>query len=79
MIRFLKYAVSILAMSDEYNKDKREIKKDAHNAADDTQSTLGDASNKVQAGAKAVVNKIKDPSKDTGTEYNKEKVKEELD
>ena len=40
---------------------------------------LGDASNKVQAGAKAVVNKIKDPSKDTGTEYKKEKVKEELD
>lgn len=66
-------------MSDEYNKDKREIKKDTHNAADDTESTLGDASNKVQAGAKAVVNKIKDPNKDTGTEYKKEKVKEELD
>ena len=41
---------------------------------------LGDASNKIQAGAKAVANKIKDPNKDTGTdEYDKEKVKEELD
>ncbi len=66
-------------MSDEYNKDKREIKKDANNATDDAHSTLGDASNKIQAGAKAVTNKIKDSDKDTGTEYQKEKVKEELD
>ncbi len=60
-------------------KKIRELKKDAHNAADDTESTLGDASNKIQAGAKAVANKIKDPSKDTGTEYRKEKTKEELE
>ena len=66
-------------MTDDYNKDKREIKKDAHNAADDAHSTLGDASNKIQAGAKAVANKIKDPSTDTGEEYDKEKLKEELD
>ncbi|HXS59641.1 MAG TPA: hypothetical protein VN703_02385 [Candidatus Sulfopaludibacter sp.] len=66
-------------MTDEYNNDKRELKKDAHNAADDAHSTLGDASNKIQAGAKAVANKIKDPNKDTGTEYDKEKLKEELD
>jgi hypothetical protein len=66
-------------MTNEYNSDKRELKKDAHNAADDAHSTLGDASNKIQAGAKAVANKIKDPNKDTGTEYDKEKLKEELD
>lgn len=66
-------------MTTEYDSDKRELKKDAHNAADDTASTLGDASNKIQAGAKAVANKIKDPSRDTSTEYEKEKLKEELD
>jgi len=66
-------------MNDEYDQDKEELKEDAHNAADDAHSTLGDASNKIQASAKAVSNKIKDPDKDTGTEYEKEKLKEELD
>ena len=28
-------------MTDEYNNDKRELKKDAHNAADDAHSTVG--------------------------------------
>ena len=40
---------------------------------------LEDASDKVQAGAKAVVNKVKDPSKDLDTEYTKEKIKEKCD
>ena len=66
-------------MVDDYNQDKRELKKDVREAADDTHDTLGDASNKIQAGAKAVANKIKDPSRDTGEEYQKEKIKEELD
>ena len=66
-------------MSDEYDIDKKELKKDAHNSVDDAHSTLGDASDKIQAGAKAVVNKIKDPGKDTGTEYEKEKLKEKVD
>jgi len=40
---------------------------------------LEDASDKVQAAAKAVVNKVKDPSKDLDTEYAKEKIKEKFD
>jgi len=40
---------------------------------------LEDASDKVQAAAKAVVNKVKDPSKDLDTEYTKEKIKENFD
>ena len=40
---------------------------------------LEDASDKVQAGAKAVANKISDPDRDLLTEYHKEKLKEKLD
>jgi len=40
---------------------------------------LEDASDKVQAAAKAVVNKVRNPSKDWDTEYAKEKLKEMLD
>ena len=40
---------------------------------------LEDASDKVQAGAKAVANKVKDPDRDLDTEYQKEKIKEKLD
>ena len=43
-------------------------------AAGDVENT-GD---KIKAGAKAVRNKMKDPDKDTGTEYEKEKLKEEV-
>ena len=45
----------------------------------DVEKTLENASDKVQAGAKAVVNKVKDPSKDVDTEYEKEKIKEKFD
>ena len=37
------------------------------------------AGDKIKAGAKAVANKIKDPDRDLGTEYDKEKVKEKVD
>lgn len=42
-------------------------------------SEIKDASDKVQAGAKAVENKAKDPDRDTSTEYHKEKLKERFD
>ena len=45
----------------------------------EVQKDLEDASDKVQAGVKAVVNKVKDPSKDLDTEYTKEKIKEKFD
>ena len=40
---------------------------------------LENAGDKIKAGAKAVANKIKDPDKDIGTEYDKEKLKEKVD
>ena len=53
----------------EYNVDRKtEGEKD-----------LEDASDKMQAGAKAVANKVSDPDRDLETEYNKEKLKEKLD
>ncbi len=38
-----------------------------------------DASDKMQAGAKAAGKKMTDPDRDTSTEYNKEKVEEKAD
>ena len=45
----------------------------------DTEEDLESAGDKIKAGAKAVANKIKDPDKDLGTEYDKEKLKEKVD
>ena len=75
----LKYVIPILVMSEEYNEDKRELKKDANDAIDDAHSTLGDEGIKIQAGTKTVANKVKDPNTNTGSEYQKEKVKEASD
>ena len=49
-------------------ENKSEAEKDAENAVD-----------KIKAGAKAVGNKIKDPDRDLGTEYEKEKIKEKVE
>ena len=60
-------------MTDEYVvKKKVEYKGDA-------ERTLEDASDKVQAAAKAVANKVEEPNRDLEMEYNKEKLKEKLD
>ena len=45
----------------------------------DIEKSLENAADKVQAGAKAVVNKVKDPNKDLETEYAVEKIKEKFD
>ena len=45
----------------------------------EAEKDLKDASDKVQAGAKAVANKLKDPDRDLNTEYQKEKIKEKFD
>jgi hypothetical protein len=47
---------------------KGELEKDLENTSD-----------KVQAAAKAVVNKVKDPHRDLDAEYAKEKIKEKFD
>ncbi len=53
--------------SDEFESKKR-----------DTKNALDEAGDKLKAGAKAVANKLDDTDKDTGTEYRKEKLKEDL-
>jgi len=45
----------------------------------DTPKDLETAGDKVKAGAKAVVSKIKNTNRDLGTEYEKEKIKENVD
>jgi hypothetical protein len=62
-------------MTDDYEvKSKVEV-----NRKSETERDLEDAGDKIKAGAKAVGNKIKDPDKDIGTEYDKEKIKEKAD
>ena len=49
----------------DYNKNERPL--------DESECILDEAVDKVKAGTKAVVNKVKDTDKDLGEEYNKEK------
>ena len=55
----------LVDVTDEYNKNER--------PQDESESILDEAVDKVKAGTKAVVNKVKDTDKDLGEEYNKEK------
>ena len=55
----------LVDVTDEYNKNER--------PQDESESILDEAVDKVKAGTKAVVNKVKDTDKDLGKEYNKEK------
>ena len=55
----------LVDVTDEYNKNERH--------QDESESILDEAVDKVKAGTKAVVNKVKDTDKDLGEEYNKEK------
>ena len=44
-----------------------------------TQRDLETAGEKIKAGAKAVASKIKNTNRDLGTEYEKEKIKENVE
>jgi len=56
---------NLVDITDDYNKNERPL--------DESESILDEAVDKVKAGTKAVVNKVKDTDKDLGEEYNKEK------
>ena len=56
---------NLVDITDDYNKNERPL--------DESASILDEAVDKVKAGTKAVVNKVKDTYKDLGEEYNKEK------
>jgi hypothetical protein len=45
----------------------------------DTQRDLETAGEKIKAGAKAVASKIKNTNRDLGTEYEEEKIKENVE
>lgn len=45
----------------------------------ETEQDLENAGDKIKAGAKALGKKIEDPDRDLGTEYDKEKFKENAD
>ena len=55
----------LLDVTNEYNENER--------PQDEPESVLDEAVDKVKAGTKAVINKVKDTDKDLGAEYNKEK------
>jgi hypothetical protein len=45
----------------------------------DTEREVEDAGDKIKASAKAIGSKIKNPKRDLGTVYRKEKIKESVD
>ena len=61
-------------MSDEYDIDKKESKKDDYNVVDDAHSTLGDSSDKIYENVKAVANKNKEHDKNMTSNIKKEKL-----
>ena len=61
-------------MSDEYDIDKKESKKDDYNVIDDAHSTLGDSSDKIYENVKAVANKNKEHDKNMASNIKKEKL-----
>lgn len=58
---------NLVNITSEYNENGR--------PQDESESVLDEAVDKVKAGTKAVINKVKDTDKDLGAEYNKEKTK----
>ncbi len=58
---------NLVDITNEYNKSGR--------PQDESESVLDETVDKVKAGTKAVINKVKDTDKDLGDEYNKEKSK----
>ena len=66
-----------MTMADEYIV-KKKVEVDI-NRKTEAERDLEDASDKVQAAAKAVANKVADPDRNLETEYRKEKLKEKLD
>ena len=57
----------LVDITDDYNKNERPL--------DESESVLDEAVDKMKAGTKAVINKVKDTDKDLGSEYDREKTK----
>jgi hypothetical protein len=66
-----------ITMSEEPINRNDDVQGDGRDAAEIVGDSLNEGVDKIKAGAKAVAKKIDDPDKDIGTEYNKEKLKEQ--
>lgn len=62
-----------------YEVETDDTKSELENVGNDVKEGAEGTKDKVKAGAKAVFNKVKDPDRDLETEYQKEKIKEDLD
>lgn len=62
-----------------YDNDSKSTYEQKTSFDSDPKNTLENATDKITAGARAVVSKVKDNDRDTETEYEKEKLKENVD
>jgi hypothetical protein len=62
-----------------YEVDTDDTKDKVENAGDEVKEGVESVKDKVKAGAKATYNKVRDSDRDLETEYEKEKIKENLD
>ncbi len=64
--------------TDEYGNVKKEEVKREVDTKSEAKQDLGDAGDKIKAGAKAMGSKIEDPDRDIGAQYEKKKTEEKL-
>jgi hypothetical protein len=64
--------------TDEYGNVRKEEVKREFDTKSGTKQDLEDAGNKMKAGAKAMGAKMKDPDRDMGAQYEKNKAEEKL-
>jgi len=64
--------------TDEYGNVKKEEVSREIDTKSEAERDLGDAGDKIKAGAKAMGAKMEDPDRDLGTQYEKKKAEEKL-
>jgi hypothetical protein len=64
--------------TDEYGNVKKEEVSREVDTKSEAERDLGDAGDKIKAGAKAMGAKMGDPDRDLGTQYEKKKAEEKL-
>jgi hypothetical protein len=62
-----------------YDNDSKSTYEQKTSFDGDPKNTLENATDKIKAGAKAVVNKVKDTDRDSESEYERKKLKENVD
>jgi hypothetical protein len=77
LIKVINIVALTITMSEEPINRNDDVQGDGRDAAEIVGDSLNEGVDKIKAGAKAVAKKIDDQDKDIGTEYNKEKLKEQ--